>query len=171
MKIRRAAIAATAAAVATAFMSVAPVGAQEPFLPISVTPSSGGAGTVVTVSGEDCDDDAGSTAEVFIFLFSSESDEPIDEFFTTVEEDGTWSYELVVEATDPPGVYDLTATCVLSSAETDPTFIEYDFASFEVTGTTPPTTPPTSTPEAPAPTVTPQAAPAVAVAAQPTFAG
>lgn len=164
MNIRRAVIAAAGGVAATALVGTLPVGAQAgPLLPISVTPSSGPAGTVVTVSGDDCIGEAGP-GDLVVFLFDSTSVEPIDIFGGTVAEDGAWTFQLQFEATDPPGVYDFSATC-FESPESEKIVADYDFASFELTA--PPTEQPTTQPTTPAPA----AAPATAVSAKPTFTG
>jgi hypothetical protein len=167
MNIRRAVIAAAGGVAATALVGTLPVGAQEgDLLPISVTPSSGPAGTVVTVSGEDCVSEAGP-GDLVVYLFDSTSADPIEVFGGTVTEDGAWTSQLQVEATDPPGVYDFSATC-FESPESETIVADYDFASFELTAPAP-TGPPAAEPTPPA--APPAAAPATAVPAKPTFTG
>jgi hypothetical protein len=177
MKIRRAAIAAASGVVATALLSVVPVGAQDlPLLPISVSPGSGPAGTVVTVSGDGCIGEEGP-GDIAVFLFDATSDEPIDAFQGSVAGDGAWTFALPFEASDPLGVYDFTALCFASPDLEAPVIAEYDFASFELTAPAPapaptpdpaPQTPVVPAPQAP---VAPAATPAAAVRAQPTFTG
>jgi hypothetical protein len=165
MNIRRAVIAAAGGIAATALLGTIPVGAQEGDpLPISVTPSSGPAGTVVTVSGDGCIGEAGP-GDILVALFDSTSDEPIDAFSGDVAEDGAWTFQLEFEATDPPGVYEFSALC-FASPESEDVIAAYGFASFELTA--PATEPPAAEPTTPAP---PTAAPATAVSAKPTFTG
>ncbi len=172
MNIRRAAIAATAGVVATTFLSVAAVGAGEaPLLPISVSPGSGPAGTVVTVSGEDCVNSVGP-GEVDVYLFYGESEDPIGQLTALVAEDGSWSVGVEFESTDGLGLYDITATCFLDLPESESEAIDYDWGTFDLIagpGTTPPPTTPPADPTDPV--VAPQAPPAAPVVAEPSFAG
>ncbi len=176
MTIRRAAFAATTglAAVSLAAVSLlagAPAGAQEGLLPIEVTPTSGAAGDVVTVSGEGCVGETGP-GDIEIYLFF-EDEEPIAAFGADeVTDEGAWTLELLIEATDPPGLYAYTATC-FEGPESDLIIADYEFADFEITAAAPTTTTTTAVapPAVAPPAVAPQAQPAVAVQAQPTFSG
>jgi|SoiMethySBSTD1v2_1073268.scaffolds.fasta_scaffold02617_14 hypothetical protein len=160
MNTRRALVALAGGVVATALAAGAvPVGAQEPLLPISVTPGSGPAGTVATVSGTGCLGSAGA-GDIEVYLFDGSSDAPVDVFVGTVAADGSWSFGLQFEATDALGVYDFSATCFDSPSPEAPIVADYDFASFELTAADP----------APAPE-TPVAAPAAPVRAEPDFTG
>jgi hypothetical protein len=167
MRRTRIATAAAAGVAVVALLGASPAGAQE-FLPIEVSPTSGPAGTVVTVSGDGCIAE-GTPGVVDVVLFFEAAEDPVLVFSTTPEEvaaDGSWSTGFIAEATDPPGLYDVTATC-FTDAEGADIVAEYDFATFELTAPTPtpgPTTPPTVP-------VTPQAPPATPVTGDPDFTG
>ena len=106
MNTRRALVALAGGIAATALAAGAvPVGAQEPLLPISVTPGSGPAGTVATVSGAGCLGSAGA-GDIEVYLFDGTADAPVDAFVGTVAADGSWSFGLQFEATDTLGTYD-----------------------------------------------------------------
>ncbi|MGH9260573.1 MAG: hypothetical protein ACRD08_11865, partial [Acidimicrobiales bacterium] len=79
-------------------------------MPISVSPGSGPPGTVVTVSGDGCIGEEGP-GDLVVFLFFGESNEPIDAFQGSVAGDGTWTFALPFQASDPLGVYDFSALC------------------------------------------------------------
>jgi hypothetical protein len=169
MKIRRAAIAAMAGVVATALATL-PAGAQEPpLLPISVTPSSGSEGTLVTVSGSDCLSESGP-GDVELYVWYEDEEEP-DVFGIVPDEVGAWSIEYTIEstATNPVGLYEISATC-FESPDSEVVIADYDFATFEVTAP-PVTTPPPTEPPAQPPVDQPEAPPATPVPAQPTFTG
>lgn len=178
MKLRRAAIAAIAAVATTALVAGVPAGAEDvpaeeesELLPIDVSPPSGPAGTVVTVSGAGCLTEAGP-GEVEVYVFFGEEEEP-QVFVVAPEEDGSWLIELESHPETPPGVFTFTATCFASSDPEAEVVADYDFAEFEVLASTEPT-PPTSEPDGP-PTLTPvddePAPPATPVPGEPTFTG
>ena len=133
MDIRRAAIAAAGGvALAALTLGALPVGAQEPdLLPISVTPTSGPAGTVATVTGSGCVSD-GPTSDLIVWLWYGDDPEPILSVAGNVSPDGTWSASVQSEASDPPGTYTLSATC-FDGIESDQVVAEYDFVEFELT--------------------------------------
>jgi hypothetical protein len=170
------AFALAGAGVATvAWLVGTPASAQE-LLPIEVSPPGGPPGTVMTISGEGCIGEA-APGVVIVDLFFGEQEDPVLEFPTTSDEmadDGSWSTGIIFEDTDPPGLYDVTATCVVD-LESFEVIAEYEFATFELTApqtpTTPTTAPPSTTPVTPAPAPTPTAQPATPVVAQPTFTG
>jgi hypothetical protein len=163
MDIRRAVIAAAGGAAAAALtFGAIPVGAQEPVLPISVTPTSGPVGTVFTASGADCISEAGP-GELEAYLWYGEETEPRLVWLGTVAADGTWTAPVQSEATDPPGTYTVSATCFTGPGSPD-IVVDYDFVSFELTAA--------PAPEAPTePAAAPVAAPAAAVAGRPSYAG
>jgi hypothetical protein len=141
--------------------------AQQDLAPLEISPSSGPAGAVFTVSGDGCVGEAGP-GDVLVTVFFT-ADEVVDEFGVTPEDDGTWSAEILTdEPTDlPPGVYDVTATCFVSP-ESEKVIVEYDFVEFELIA--PPGPPPTEPPTTEPPT-TPPAPPATPVTKPPTFTG
>jgi hypothetical protein len=146
---------------AAAVLVAAPVGAQG-LLPITVDPMSGPIGTEVTVSGENCSNEAGP-GEVEVYLFFEDEEEPAVFPVDEVLEDGSWSLVLSSTEEDPPGHYTFSATCFVPGS--DEVIADYDFADFELTEPpTTPTTPPTT------PT-TPEAPPAVPVVEEPEFTG
>ena len=169
MKIKRAAVAAMAGVVATALVTL-PAGAEEPpLLPISVTPSSGPAGTLVTISGAGCVSEAGP-GDVEVYLFNEGQDEPAETIGGIVPDaQGNWQTQGPVLPTDPIGIHPISATC-FESPESDVVIADYDFATFEVTAP-PVTTPPSTEPPAQPPVEKPEAPPAAPVRAQPTFTG
>jgi hypothetical protein len=164
MDIRRAVIAAAGGAAAAALtFGAIPVGAQEPLLPISVTPTSGPVGTVFTASGADCISEAGP-GELEAYLWYAEETEPRLVWLGTVAADGTWTAPVQSEATDPPGTYTVSATCFTGPGSPD-IVVDYDFVSFELTAAPAPEAP--TEPAAAAPV----AAPAAAVPGRPSFVG
>jgi hypothetical protein len=169
MNIRRAAIAATAAVATSALIAGVPAGAQEgELLPISVTPTSGPAGTLVTISGAGCVTEAGP-GDVEVYLFNEGEEEPAETIGGIVPDaEGNWQTQGPVLPTDPIGVHPISATC-FESPESDVVVADYDFAFFEVTAP-PTTTPPTTAPPS-QPTVEKPAAPATPVPAEPIFTG
>lgn len=164
MDIRRAAIAAAGGAAAAALtLGAVPVGAQEALLPISVTPTSGPAGTVATLSGGDCIGEGGP-GDLEAYLWDSTGDEPDFVWLGTVASDGSWTASVQFEATDPVGTYTLSATC-FAGPESSEIVADYDFVDFELTASEPAPTPPAETPAEPA------AAPAAPVAGRPSYTG
>ena len=160
MHIRRAVFAAAGgAAMAALTLGPLPVGAQEPLLPISVSPTSGPAGTTVTISGTECLSEGGP-GDLEAYLFYGDG-EPILVWSGTVAADGSWTASTVPEATDPPGIYTLSATC-FASPDSDQIVADYDFVDFELTA---------AAPEAPADPAAPAAAPATPVTGQPRYTG
>ena len=151
---------------AAAVLVAAPAGAQE-LLPITVEPTTGPVGTEVTVSGEDCLNEAGP-GEVEVYLFFEDEEEPAVFPVDEVMEDGSWSLVLLSTEEDPLGHYSFTATCFVPGS--DDVIADYDFADFELTGppTTTPTTPTPTTPTTPTP---PEAPPAAPVTEEPDFTG
>jgi hypothetical protein len=162
---------------AAAVLVAAPAGAQEPELPLSVDPLTGGAGTVITVSGEGCasenPDDAPEVDFILAdeeFLFGPGDGVLADENLVPAEADGTWSGQLTVPADlDPDLTWLVTAAC-FASPEAEGTLALYEIVEFDVTGppTTTPTTPPPTTPP---PTTPPEAPPAAPVTEEPDFTG
>jgi hypothetical protein len=162
MNIRRAAIAATGgAALAALTLGALPVGAQEGLLPIGITPTSGPAGTTATIAGTDCLSESGP-GDLEAYMWTGESAEPVLVWSGTVNPDGSWTAGVTFEATDPVGVYTLSATCFASPESAD-IVADYDYVDFELTGA--------PAPEAPADPVAPAAAPAAPVAGQPRYTG
>jgi hypothetical protein len=172
MNMRRAAItaiAATAAVATSALIAGVPAGAQEGELPLSVSPTSGSAGTLVTISGAGCVTEAGP-GDVEVYLFNEGEEEPavvIDGIVPDAE--GNWQTQGPVLPTDPIGIHPISATC-FESPESDVVVADYEFVDFEVTAP-PTTTPPTTAPPSQPPVEEPEAAPATPVPAHPTFTG
>jgi len=164
---------------AAAVLVAAPAGAQEPEeLPLTVEPTSGGVGTVITVSGEGCTSPNPDDAPEVDFvlgdeeLFFGPGDGIVaDEDVVQAEDDGTWSGQLTVPGdADPDATWFVTAAC-FASPEAEGVLALYELVEFDVTGppTTTPTTPPPTTPTtAPPP---PEAPPAVPVVEEPIFTG
>jgi hypothetical protein len=162
---------------AAAVLVAAPASAQEPELPLTVEPTSGGVGTVITVSGADCSGGPDDAPEVdFVLgdeeLFFGPGDGVVaDEDVVQAEDDGTWSGQLTVPGdADPDATWFVTAAC-FASPEAEGVLALYELVEFDVTGppTTTPTTPPPTTPTtAPPP---PEAPPAVPVVEEPIFTG
>lgn len=174
MDIRRAVIAAAGSAAAAALtFGAVPVGAQEPFLPISATPTSGPAGTTVDVSGAGCTSEAGP-GDLLAYMWgptSGPEDSPIGAWAGTVATDGSWTAPVMFEASDPIGTYTISATCFVDP-ESDVVVAEYDFVDFELTAAAPAPAPPAEQPAVePAVAPAPAAAPAPAVRSQPRYAG
>ena len=131
MDIRRAVIAAAERGRGALTFGAFPVGAQElPFLPISVTPTSGPAGTVANVSG----DEAGP-GDLLAYMWgptSGPEDAPLGAWSGTVAADGSWTAPVQFEASDAVGTYTISATCDVGP-ESDDVVAEYDFVDFELT--------------------------------------
>jgi hypothetical protein len=171
MNIRRMAAVGTAGLLSAAILAAGPAGAQEggELAPLTVDPTSGPAGTVISVSGADCLDEGVATVSS-AYLFRFDGDEPTEDDLLDIvdvdaEEDGTWAASLTMPAgLDPEGVYLVSATCFL--ADSEQIVIDYEAVEFDLTGAAP-TAPPADTPP-PALTPAPAAAP---VRAQPTFTG
>jgi hypothetical protein len=165
MTIRRAALAASTGLALAAALFAAPAGAQEAeFLPLDITPTSGPAGTAITVSGDDCAPEQEFNAFVQVY-FANETD-VLDAVETEIGGDGSWSTQISVpDGTDPAGTYAVFATCFVDNGEDVEVNAEYEEVAFDVTGdvVVPPTLEPTP---APAP-----AAPAAPVPGNPTFTG
>ena len=149
---------------AAAVLVAAPAGAQEEepdVLPLSVEPTTGPVGTEVTVSGEECSNEAGP-GEVEVYLFFEDEEEPTVFPVDEVLETGSWSLVLASTEEDPPGLYTFSATCFVP--DSDEVIVDYEFVDFELTApTTAPTTPTTPTP--------PEAPPAAPVTEEPDFTG
>jgi hypothetical protein len=167
MRCKRVAAAATAGVAVAALLTGTPAGAQE-LLPIDVSPTSGPPGTLITVSGEECIGEGGPGV-VDVSVFFDDEEDPAFGFSTEpgeVADDGTWSIAFIFEDTDPPGLYDVTATCFVD-AESEEVIVDYDFVTVELTK---PPAPPTTQPPTTPPT-TPPAPPAAPVVEEPTFTG
>jgi hypothetical protein len=172
----------------SALLAGVPAGAQseEPvLLPLTVDPTSGPAGTVITVGGEQCGGvDDGLDNSAVMALLTPDPEDPLSPPFiveigeVAAGEDGSWTGEITVpEGVDPDAPHFVTALCLAAiPGEEEPEVVaEYDFVEFDVTGeepTTPPPTvePPVDVPPPPEPE-TPTAPPAVPVVAPPDFTG
>jgi hypothetical protein len=173
MSSRRAAVAALACVVASAVMSTAPVAATDEPPDLTVTPTSGPAGTVVTVSGDDC---AFNSISIFLVKLPSAV---VAQSGTESSDNGTWSGTVTVpQGADPAADYVVTAQCFVSAGEQSQVKHDYEQVPFDVTGGgTTPTTPTTTPPGEPTepPVIDPEAVPvapvAVAVVADPDFTG
>jgi hypothetical protein len=183
---RAAAVAVACAAAGALALSVAPAGAQDPGSPaLTVSPTSGPAGTVIAVSGGGCTE----TIQVYLAIGTSFPSSPADVAATTGTEAsgaGDWQTSIAVPAgLDPAGTYSVTARCYISAGEQSQTKFTYGIVPFDVTGdsTTPSTVPPTVPPTVPGdpgdpgdppvidPDVVPMAPVAVPVVAEPDFTG
>jgi hypothetical protein len=169
MNIRRMAAVGTAGLLSAAVLAGSPAGAQEggEFAPLTVDPTSGPAGTAISVSGADCLEE-GAAPVGFAVLFRFDDDETDDDILDTAEvdaaDDGTWATSLTMPAgLDPEGVYVVTATCFVGE---DQVVVDYEGVEFDLTGAAPTEPPADTPPAAPAP-----APAATAVRAQPTFTG
>jgi hypothetical protein len=167
MKSRRAALVATTGLALAAALFAAPAGAQEAeFAPLDITPTSGPAGTSITVSGDDCGGEQAFNAFVQVY-FANETD-VLNAVETEIAETGSWSTQIQVPAgTDPAGTYSVFATCFVDNGEDVEVNLEYEEVAFDVTGDVVTPSQPAPTP-APAPTA---AAPAAPVPGDPTFSG
>lgn len=137
---------------------------------IDVSPPSGPAGTVVTISNNNSCFGGNATATVNL-------QDPANQTATESGLDGSWSVQITVAPGTPPGIYQVTATC--SGADEQPSAYSYTSNQFIVTGSTPSPTPssspptpsPTSPAPSPSPTATATAPPATAVSGQANFTG
>jgi hypothetical protein len=159
---------------AAAVLVAAPAGAQTEDLPLSVEPTSGGVGTVISVSGSGCSsENPGDAPEVdFIladedFFFTENEGVVGDEDVVPAEGDGSWSGQLTVpDDADPDAVWFVSALCFAGPAADEPLGV-YELVDFDVTA--PPTTEPPTTPTTAPPT--PEAPPAMPVVDEPVFTG
>jgi hypothetical protein len=171
---------ATAALLVSAALAGGTAGAQA-VPPLTVDPTSGPPGTVVSVSGGGCTtEDPALMADAFPFLVRVDEELTEDDFLAGSEAepaaDGTWATTLTVpDGFDPEGVYVVGAICVglAETPEGDQLLFEYEPIEFDLTGP-PPTEPPVVTPPdlPPVVPVGPAEAPvARPVQARPTFTG
>lgn len=178
--------AAVAVAVAATVMCAGPAAAQpddEPNVTLDVSPTSGAAGTVITVRGEDCDlTDVGLVA----VLVNLEDEVPeIGDMEVYPDDAGSWTAQPAVPPDAAPGEeLVVRAACgYFDSPTSEFTLVfAYEPVTFHVTGA-PTTAPPRTAPPASAPPATgppagpaPEPAPAPAppaepVVAEPTFTG
>jgi hypothetical protein len=143
---RRAAAAAAVTGVAAALaMSVAPAAlAGVPHPALSVSPTSGPAGTVIAVSGNGCVE----SIQIYLAIGTGFPSSPADVAATTSTEAsgaGAWSASIAVpQGLDPDGTYNVTARCFISAGEQSSLLFTYETVPFDVTGgsTPPPTMPP-----------------------------
>jgi hypothetical protein len=162
---------------AAAVLVAAPAGAQEPpELPLSVEPTTGGAGTVITVSGDGCTSENPEDGPEVDFIladeefFFGEGEGVADEDVVQAEDDGTWSGQLTVPAdVDPDLSWFVSALCFSGPGEDAEVLAVYEIVEFDVTG--PPTTPTTPPSTTPPPTTPPEAPPAAPVTEEPDFTG
>jgi hypothetical protein len=156
----------TAWALPTAALATEDEPEPVPELPIEVSPTSGPAGTLISVSGSGCvnPDGPAPLAEVFVYPLGSEG---VDNWSSVdVAEDGSWSSDGfgVSDVVIPELDYAVSARCYLPPDEVNGDNVilfEYEDVAFDVTPppAPEPTTPPTTEPSAPAP---PPATPVVA---------
>lgn len=159
----------------TALAVAAPVGAQTPQM--QADPTSGPAGTEITVSGDSCshENTEAYVAVRFVDFFGTSGVEEVtvlEDTETVADEDGTWSATLDTPDTTP-GPYVIFAQCLEVVSEGEPQiFVDYEAVEFEVTeGGTQPTTPEPTTPTTTTPGATPTPPPAVPVEDDPPFTG
>ena len=159
MTVRRVALAASTGLALAPTLVAAPASAQEqaPELPpLTITPTSGPGGTVITASGADCARQQAFNA--FIQVYFADEDEILNAAEGAISDNGTWSQPIQVPGdADPAATYMVFATCFVDSGQgTDPV-AEYEDAPFVVSGAV----------------VAPgqQAAPASPVPGDPTFTG
>lgn len=183
MRHRHVAGVATAALLTSLALAGGTAGAQEPgeFAPLTVDPTSGAPGTMVSVSGGGCTTEDPALIPVgFTFMFRVDDELTEDDLLASNEvdaaPDGTWATSLTVpEGFDPEGIYLVGAVCVglAETPEGDQLILDYEPVEFDLTGA-PPTEPPVVTPPD-IPSVVPigpaEAPAATAVRARPTFTG
>jgi hypothetical protein len=167
MKSRRAALVATTGLALAAALFAAPAGAQESeFAPLDITPTSGPAGTSITVSGDDCGGEQAFNAFVQVY-FANETD-VLNAVETEIAETGSWSTQIQVPpAPTPRAPTPSSRRASWTTARTSRSNLEYEEVAFDVTGDVVTPSQPAPTP-APAPTA---AAPAAPVPGDPTFSG
>jgi hypothetical protein len=187
MRHRHVAGVATAALMTFVALAGGSAGAQEEpgeFAPLTVDPTSGPPGTVISVSGDGCaTEDPALIPVAFGFMFRLDDELTEDDFLAAgdveASPDGTWATSLTVpDGFDPEGIYAVGAVCagIAETPEDDQLLVDYEPVEFDLTGP-PPTEPPVVTPPDLPPVVpvapaAPAAAPvATAVQARPSFAG
>lgn len=171
MKHRLASLAAATGFGAAALVAAVPAGAQsEEPLPLTVDPPSGPVGTEVTLTGEGCLGELGPGAiEVFVDGVPVEDDDPDNP--SLADETGAWGYIIVPQPGVQPGVYQVTAICVVNDGS-GTVIAEYGPSPFEVTGDTTPEPEEPEEPEGPGFAEEPAPpAPATPVVAAPSFTG
>ena len=168
---------AGAALLASVALAGGNAGAQEiPLSPLDVSPTSGPAGTTITVSGGSCattDEGLEPVAVAFVFLWDGElNDEDIlNGELATPEADGSWTTSFTFpDGHDPEATYLVSGFCVGEAADpaNNVLLADYDAYDFDLTGP-PPTEPPVVTPPdlPPAAPVEPSDSPAPAPVATP----
>ena len=177
MKRTRAALLVATGLATSAVLVAGPVGAQEPpALTLSISPTSGPAGTRIIASGTGCVAPDGEPTFTTAYLFQVGKDHfPA----TNGNEDhvndpgGSWSLDLGVipEGLDPDADYAVTGWCTTHSPDPgeENTIGYYDEVPFDLTAAAGPATPTTPSGGSPAPA--PVAAPATPVPGDPNFAG
>jgi hypothetical protein len=134
--------------------------------PLEVSPTSGPAGTVITVHGEGCIHPR--EVDVLVELIDETNQDLEGAIQPDVATDGSWTAQLTVPAeADPDHPFDVIAVC---SVKVDfpnipPSVVGYESVPFDVTEPT------TNPPVIPPPTAPPAAPPAAPVVAEPTFTG
>ena len=172
---------AVGGAAAALVLAGLPAGAQAPpTLPLTVSPTGGPAGTVVSFSGEGCGNGGDEFSVVYSLIPWDGVTFPIAvaDGVAAPGADGSWTGQVTVpEGLDPNLNYLATAVCVVEESEGQDTFAFYEAVPFDVTGgspTVPPADPP-AVPVEPADALTPGVAPvapaAVAVPGDPSYTG
>jgi hypothetical protein len=122
---------ASVGALAVVALGAGMAGAQE-VLPIGVSPSSGPAGTAITVTGSGCEGDS-------VVLLLLDGSTTLDDETTEPGADGSWSGTLLVDdGVEGGSTLSITADCLGGE-------VEYSDGSFSVSGVSPTTLPTTTT--------------------------
>jgi hypothetical protein len=150
--------AAIVAGAAAVLVAAPPAGAGDGF---TVTPTSGPAGTVISVSGTGCYEEGLPDRHVSIIL--SDGEQASASSSVVPDDNGAWSGQLTVPAgADPAGTYQVYASCWGSIlGDNGQEILAYGPVAFDVTGGGPAPTTPTTQPNEPTPTTQPPTEPTV----------
>jgi len=134
----RVALAASTGLALVATLVAAPADAQQPepepeLLPLTITPTSGPGGTVITASGGDCARQQPFNA--FVQVYFTDEDEVLTAAEGTISDNGTWSQDIQVPVNaDPAATYSVFATCFVDTGESTERAGEYQDQPFAVSG-------------------------------------
>jgi hypothetical protein len=178
MKRTRAALLAATGLATSAVLVAGPVGAQEPpALTLTITPTSGPAGTRIIASGTGCVGPDGEPTFTSVRFYKVGAGSNITGLEEHVDDpEGSWSFDLGVlpEGLDPDAKYEVDGWCTTHSPDPgeENTVGFYDAVEFDLTTDAAPAKPATpTTPGGGSAATVPVAAPATPVPGDPGYTG